>query len=351
MLLTRAITYARASRAAARSSAAAAKVKVQPVAGRTRLALALLAALCAGFLAATLPRFTPENIFAETESRLQIPADVLFARVAATLRHATAGSAAVLTAADEALRAKFVNLENRLLYLKFGPAVMAECPFCIADEPTSYLYYALPAILTPHLANLVALALVTSPVWTGRAGARWRIPATVAALVMAAVDVYITVTYDTQTNARALRFSELDFFFWTARSVRYMALAALDALAALLIYLAATNRAFVQLPSPAERVETAARVLATVKSRINAAAIIKNTAQRDDDLRLRAHAYWSHEVNLMRHAMEDRDVVDSVSNALGSRIDIQAISRDADAYSDGVLQQLRHDMPATGAYE
>ncbi|UNI16114.1 hypothetical protein JDV02_002583 [Purpureocillium takamizusanense] len=352
VLLPKAISWYRSVRDASRD----ANLPLCPAPPHARRAIGLLAGLAAVFLVrALLPVFAPENLFAATQSRLQIPVDVLFARVAAALRHRGSsssssgggggggGTMSLLSPSDEALRARFVNLESRLLYLQFGPDVLADCPFCTADEPRTYFYYALPALLAPHLANLVALAVVTSPSLTGKPGAQWRRLAVVTASVVAALDVYLVSSYNYQANARALRLSDVDFFFWRARAGRLVALAALDALLAALLYLSATNRAFAQLPSPAERVDAAARAVAAAKSRMSAVGIIKNTALRDEDLRARSHAYWTHEVRLMRDVMEERDVIEGVNDALANRIDIQAISRDADMYAHSVLEQLRQD--------
>lgn len=338
MLLPKAISYYRSARSAPRARGLA----VRPVPAPARAALALLFVLAAACLVKTLGPFAPENLFAATQSRLQIPVDVLFHRVAA-LRPGGA-----LTRADEALRARFVSLEGRLLYLQFGPGVLADCPFCSVDEPKSYFYYALPAMLWPHLANLVAVTVVTSPSWTGRYGAQWRALAAIAGFVLAALEVYLVSSYGYQANARALRLPDVDFFYWSTRNYRLVALAALDGLLGWVLYLSSTNRAFAQPPSPAERVETANRGLMSIKSRLNAVGIVKNTALRDEDLRARSHAYWTHEVRLMREVMEEREVVEGVNDALGSRIDIQTISRDAEAYSQSVLQPLRQEVSGGG---
>ena len=254
-----------------------------------------------------------------------------------------------LTVTDHALRAKFVNLESRLLYLQYGPDVLADCPFCSSDEPRSYFYYALPNMIGPHLTNLIVVAVVTSPSLTGRHGGQWRTLATIAAGVIGALEVYFVSSYNYQINSRALRLNELDMFFWSMRTYRLVALAALDAVLGWVLYLSSTNRAFTTPPSTAERVELANRGLLTVKSRISALGIVRNTALRDEDLRTRSQAYWSHEVRLMREVMEDRDVIEGVNDALSNRIRIQEITRDAEAYAENVLQPLH--FSATGKNE
>lgn len=285
-------------------------------------------------LAQALPPFSPENLFVATQSRLQVPVDVLFNRVLAMRPGNT------LTRTDHALRSKFVNLESRLLYIQFGPDVLADCPFCNSDDPRSYFFYAATSLLWPHVANLFVVAVVTSPTLTGKFGAQWRTIATIAAGILAALDVYIVSSYNYQANARALRLPDLDFFYWSMRSYRLVAIAVLDALLATLLYLSSTNRAFVQLPSTAERIEKVNHGLLTVKSKLSAVGIMKNTAMRDEELRQRGQAYWTHEVRLMSEVMEEREVIEGVNDALDKRIDIQSITRDAEAYAQSVLQPL-----------
>lgn len=298
---------------------------LSPTVFRALLALGLVALV---FLVKTLPILAPKNIFRTTQSRLQIPVDVLFTRLSA-LRP--------LTAEDATLRSRFVNLESRLLYLQFGPDALSTCPFCTADEPRSYFFYALPSILAPHLFNLAVLAFATSSTFAGREAASWRRAATLSGVTLAAADVYLVATYPYQSNARALRLDEIDFFFWSARARRYVCLALLDAALAGALYLSATNRAFVVPPTPAERVEGAIRVLGAAKSKLNAVGIVKNTAIRDEELRTRTQAYWAHEGVVMRDVMEEREVVEGVNDALANRIDIRNIERDAETYATNVL--------------
>ncbi|PTB37339.1 uncharacterized protein TrAFT101_011067 [Trichoderma asperellum] len=329
MLLPKAISYYRSVRSAPRRHG----LSVQPVPTTIRIAIFMLSFFAFMLVVKTLPFFSPENVFTKTQSRLQIPVDVLFNRISAVRPNN------VFTEWDHALRSKFVNQESRLLYFQFGPEVLAECLFCSADEPRSYFYYALPAILWPHIANLTALAIVTSPSVTGKYGSQWRSLATIASAILAGLEVYFVHSYNHQVNSRALRLSDIDFFYWTMRNYRFVALAALDAVVAFALYLAATNRAFVQPPSPAERIELVNRALVTAKSKMNASGIVKNTIMRDEDLRSRSQGYWQHEVRLMGEVMEEREVIDGVNDALSNRIDIQNITRDAETYTQSVLRQ------------
>lgn len=337
IIVPRALSYYRSVRNAPRVQGLA----VRPLPPKAARSLAILFVIAVLFLIKTIPILAPENVFTRTQSRLQIPTDVLFTRLSALRPNNS------LTPQDEALRARFVNLESRLLYLQFGPDVLANCPFCAADEPRSYLYYALPALAWPHLLNLVVLALVTSTLVSGREGAQWRTTATIAAVAVGLADAYAVSVYPYQGNARALRLAETDFFFWRARTYRHLALAGLDALLGWLLWLSATNRAFASPPSTAERLESLSRALASVKSKISAAGIVKNTASRDEELRGASQVYWNHEVRMMGEVMEEREVIEGVNDALQNRVNMEAMSRDADTYANAVLEPLQSTFRQT----
>lgn len=235
-----------------------------------------------------------------------------------------------------------MNLEARLLYLKFGPDVMTGCTFCSSDEPRVYYLYALPSIAALHLLNLFAIALSTSRPVSAHHGSPWRKTATLAAVALGALDLYLLDSYSYKTNARALRLSEIDFFHWRARATRLLALSALDALLAAVLYLSSTNRAFAKPPSPAARAEAINAALARTRGKLNALGTVVNTVSRDEELRARGAAYWVQEGAIMRGVMEEREVVESVNDALGEgRIDIEGIEKDAAAYAENITSALR----------
>jgi len=286
------------------------------------------------FLLKTLPPFSQANVFTLTSSRLQIPTDVLFTRLSALRPQG-------LTSADETLRSKISSLESRLLYFQFGPDVLTDCQFCNADDPNSYLYYSLPSLLIPHLFNLCVLALITSGLFTGKEGAPWRTTATLAAGAVALIDIYFVSTYDYKANARATRLQDIDFFFWKMRVYRGIGIAFIDGLLGWLLYLSSTNRAFFDPPSTAERIEASTRVLEVVRSKMSAMGILRNTVNRDEELRARSQGYWVHEGRVMGELMQEREVVDGVRNALDGRINMATITADAEAYAQGVIAPLQ----------
>lgn len=337
MLLPKAIGYYRQMRA----GPAAQGLTIQPVPREVHRVLYLLGTSTLVYLLLSFPTFAPENLFVRTQSRLQIPTDVLFNRIS-SLRPDGA-----LTASDTALRAKFVNLESRLLYLQFGPEVLADCPFCNSDDPRSYFYYAVPGLIFPHLVNLILLSVATSNILTGTHGNKWRTSAVISSAITCALDVYMVSSYRHQANARALKLVDMDHFFWNMRVYRWVALSLLNSVFAMLLYLSSTNRAFASPPNPAERVESVSKQILATKSRLNATTIVKNTILRDEELRGLMQAFWRHEGQIMREAMEDREVIDGVNDALQNRLNIQAITKDADNYAKGIFPPLPQMAPET----
>lgn len=300
---------------------------IRPVPRKTALALNILFFSAVIALVYTLNYFAPENVFKTTQSRLQIPTDTLFARLAHVRE---------LTDDDEVLRSKFNSLEFRLLYLRYGPDVMISCPFCSNAEPTSYLYYYFPRLAAPHISNLAVLGLVTSAPFAGAEGGRWRTQVIVAGCVLAALDLWVVSSYNYKLNATKAKLEWLDMFYWNMRVYRGIAIAAVQGVFGWVLYLTSTNRWLAKPPSVSERIESSTRILTDVHNKIAALGVLRNTIYRDSVLR-EAHAeYWMREQNIMSEVMAERDVNEGVTSAL-TRLDIDAITTKADEISDGAL--------------
>ncbi|KAL3427681.1 hypothetical protein PVAG01_01190 [Phlyctema vagabunda] len=326
ILLPKAIAYYRSVRAAPTVQG----VSIRPVPANVSRALGILFVTAIVFFIKTIPYFAPENIFALTQSRLQIPNDVLFTRLAA-LRSTG------LTATDQILRSKLHSLESRLLYFQYGPDVITGCQFCTAEDSKNYLFYAVPAILAPYLFNLCVLALATSGLFTGKEGAVWRRTATIAGGAIALIEVYLVSSYHHQANARATRLEDIDAFFWKMRVYRGLMIAAVDALLGWVLYLSSTNRAFVVPLSAPERLEATTKAVENIRRRLGALALLKNSVNRDPDLRHLNQDYWVREGVITSEAMAEREVVESVNNALRNRLDIQKLMAESSAHVNEFL--------------
>lgn len=329
MLLPKAIAYYRSVRAAPTAQ----NIPIRSTPPKVYRALWILGITAFIFLVKTLPIFAPENIFSITQSRLQIPNDVLFTRLSALRPEG-------LTEADNMLRNRLQSLESRLLYFKYGPDVLAECLFCKAEDPSLYMYYSISSILAPHLLHIVILSLVTSGLFSGKEGMIWRTPATLAGIGLALGELYLVSSFNYMNNARATRLEDIEPFFWTMRMYRGLMVALVDAGLGYLLYLSSTNRAFVTPPSTAEGIEVATRIINAARNKINAAGIIKNSVARDPLLRNRTESYWMNEAVHMRDIMDQREVVEAVNNAAESRINMDTITRDAEMYADQMLTRL-----------
>ena len=161
------------------------------------------------------------------------------------------------------------------------------------------------------------------------------------AAAVALAEVYVMSSYNYQGNSRATRLEDIDTFFWKMRVFRGIGIAALDGVIGWMLYLSSTNRAFLNPPSTAERIEASTRVLEIVRSKMSAVGIVRNTINRDDELRSRSQGYWIHEGRLMGELMEEREVIEGVNNALESRINLPNITADAEAYAQNVVGPLQ----------
>lgn len=335
MLLPKLISWYRTQRVKTTSAPVAIRPIPRPV--YRSLNIIFISALL--FLISTLAQFGPENIFNTTSSRLQTSNDVLFKRLA------VARGPDGLTEADNILKPKLASLDSRLLYLTYGPNVVTYCPFCVSDEPMTYLCYALPSILIPHLLHALALALATSSALAGKDVNRWRTTAAAIALGAALSECYMIGSFDWKSNARAHTTEQYVLFFWRMRFIRGIMIASLDAIVAACIYLSSTNRMFVVPPTSAERMETAIKTLENGRGKVNAMVIMRNAIVRDEKLRQRNEAYWRREGQVMGEVMDEREVVEGIRNALAERVQVGKIEDEARRYAEGITMSIMPETP------
>lgn len=315
-----------------RSRKAQPQTKRQPIAPlttRALFAIILLAVTAILFVLYATPLFAPENIFARTESNPGVTTNLLFKRLA---------QARNLTAYDDLLRDKFESKASKMLYFKYGPDVLATCPFCNSQDPTTYLLFAAPAVALVHLANAVIVGIATSEPLAGAAGVQWRGVATWAAVTLLAVDAYLLASWDPAGNEGARVLRDVSFLHWTMRLGRLLAFAVLDAALAAMLFLSATRRMFVVPPTVSERIDAATAAVAAVHMRVRSANVLKNTIARDPELRAVDAAHWAEETATMQEAMESEEVVSSMRDALDNgRLDPQGVDTAADEFSHRVL--------------
>ncbi|KIW34038.1 uncharacterized protein PV07_00840 [Cladophialophora immunda] len=368
-VLPRAINYYGALKTAYRT-----RPPPRPLPKRTSRGVnALFASICV-FLYASWPLkgdVADHNVFVATQSRLSIPTDVLFERLALLRENR------VLSAADEALRAKLTSPALRQLYLRFGPSTLRDCLFCHPDDPFSYLLYHLPTnTVLPHLLHILCLGLATSETVAGYEASTWRRGAILGALALAGTDLFLTSTYApavaTSTTAPAGT-------FWVARTARYLSLCAFDALVALCIYASATGRFYLFPTSssgPAADPELARRrtdelltqanlALQMAATNLRAYSIARNAVVRNPALKDRDDAYWRAVVAVEGSTepggggagtsvddnddslYEDEEVQAAVARAYGTgAINIASVRREAEAFVRHATRGLDAPTPA-----
>ncbi|KAL8685830.1 MAG: hypothetical protein Q9218_007518 [Villophora microphyllina] len=315
-----------------RAKAQSRPVPIRPLPSHIYIALNILFVSCVFALISTLPTFAPENIFLATSSRLQTPNDVLFTRLALTRPEGR------LSDLDEMLKPRIASLDARCLYLYYGPSILTYCPFCVSDEPLSYFWYGLPMIMLPHILHLFALGAATSSGIAGKEGNRWRTSAVMIGVGLALSECYLTGAGDWKANARAVRAEDLNHFHWNMRIWRGLGIGVADAALAGFLWASSTNRMFVVPPTAAERMEASLKVLENARGRVGALGIVRNVVARDEGLRRQGDAYWRKEGQIMSEAMDEREVVEGVRNALGSgRISVTKVEEEARRFAEGIV--------------
>lgn len=152
----------------------------------------------------------------------------------------------------------------------------------------------------------------------------------------ALVDCYLVGAHNSKANARVLRPEDLDLFHWRMRTLRGIAICVADAMLALVLWAASTNRIFAVPPNTAERMEAAMKLLENMRGRLGAVGIVRNVVARHEGLRQRGDAYWTREGRVMEEVMADREVVDGMRNALGERISVSKVEEEARKYADAI---------------
>lgn len=325
MLLPKAIQYYRSFRNRPAS-------KIQPLNRQTSYALWIL--LVTGLIAllSTLSIFSPENIFLKTDSYPLTRSQILLTRLS-KFNPPTESQERLVQILEDG--GKFAAQ----LYAQYGPDVLLNNPLSLPDQLNSgrwFLLYAAPSILVPHLLHLFALGAATSGFISGKEGARWRNIAIVAGLAIIGLEFYLIQTYDLAANTRGAKPREISYIHWTVRTWRGVAIATVDAVLGLMIWLQATGRAFVTPDSPVEATAQQIKHLETLLQKIGTLGIARNGTMRDAGLRGKVNDYWVKEQEAMTDILQQPEVVQAQRQVVASK-DMGAVSRDAAQYVDRLL--------------
>lgn len=326
-IIPRIFDWINVARANARS------VPVRPTPPRVQNALNLLFVATVVCIVLSLSRFAPENIFLQTQSHIRTETSVLFAR----LRHLRP-----LTDEDDALRTKFgTSVQNKLLYLAYGPDTLLNCVWCGSvngNDQQDYFLYSLPKIVTPHIFHLLVLGLATSSL-VGSEGSRFRTHATIMGITTLIVETWFMATYDITINKRAKFVQDIDSVYWRTRFLRYIVFAVQDIILALVLWATSTNRWLAMPVNIAERIEMTSRQAEETMNKMRALGLLTNSVNRDPALRGVREDYWRTEGQVMAETVQDQVVTEQINKAI-SNMDFSSLEGRVGEIADGILKSL-----------
>lgn len=293
------------------------------------------------------------NIFILTNSRLAMPTEPLFTRLASVR------PGQILTPADDLLREKLTSTAIRKLYLRFGPSTILECPFCTPLDASTYLLYHFPKnIVLPHLFNFGVLGLATSATVAGIEASSWRFLILLGAIAVASLDAWVVVRYQPPVDVNMPAPSGL---FWIMAVVRPLVLCFYDSVIAFIIYASATNRFLLFGPpkdpesvrrQTLDYVNKSGFALTSAATKMRAMNVARNSVVRDHNLRSKDDQYWTAvaglegNLDISSGVWEDEEVQAAVAKAYNSgAVNVEKIKREADAFVKGVT--LFMDVPET----
>lgn len=149
-------------------------------------------------------------------------------------------------------------------------------------------------------------------------------------------------------NAAARSEKEVIWTHWRMRIVRGVGIATLDGLLGYALYLTGTRRWSVGWEAEAveETMEAIAKTLERASGRLQAGNFIKQTVMRDKELRQKAVEFWATEENLGHEMDADEEVQKVRMTSLPSRMDLDELTREATARSEGLLANVLRDRAA-----
>ncbi|KAK5947570.1 hypothetical protein PMZ80_001723 [Knufia obscura] len=316
-----------------------------------------------------IPNQDMQNVFSTTGTRIGVPSDVLFTRLAMLRPNG------ILTAADEALQSALGSKNSRTVYLAYGASTLLDCPFCHSDQPLTYTIYSLPTtVFLPHLLHLVIIGLATSATLTSPISATSRTSLLIPALMFLALDGWFNVaatfippiTVPGQTSPSSL--------FVYMRRFRPISISCLDVLFALYLWTTSTGRfvffPFLSDPNAAdnagvetlqaqtqELIRNSGVALQTVQAKLRAYTIARNTVNRDQNLKAAEDRYWREVVSREAEMdsagggiagnndeiYQDEEVQAAIARVYGQGgVDVPRAKKEASAFVDGVTQGLEN---------
>ncbi|KAI5845421.1 hypothetical protein BZA05DRAFT_476585 [Tricharina praecox] len=278
------------------------------------------------FLALSTPYFAPENVYLATKTDLSTHASDVFTALS-TYRN--------LTSVDTTLRTLLSAAEGRLIYAWVGPTPLLHCSWCSFSAPQSFLIYAAPRILLPHLLHAAFIGVLTNGRF-GRFGPYWRFYASVPMLALPAYELWRLQKYQDniavwgwQTNWTTV------WHYWSMRTVRLVGFAAIDALLGLVLWLSATRRWMLGWEGviAEERVDEALKKIQNAATLMQVGGLLKQTVMRDPELRGKSVEWWIKEDSGGKELMRDEEVMEVRKERLPNRVNLDSLREEAEGAS------------------
>lgn len=152
-------------------------------------------------------------------------------------------------------------------------------------------------------------------------------------------------------NSIARSEKEIIWTHWRMRIARGVGIATLDGLLGYALYLTGTRRWSVGWETEAveETMEAIGKMLERASGRLQAGNFIKQTVMRDKELREKAVEFWATEEDLGKEMDADEEVRKVRMSSLPSRMDLDQLTREATARSEGLLANVLRDRAATAS--
>ncbi|RVD80291.1 uncharacterized protein DFL_008192 [Arthrobotrys flagrans] len=310
------------------------KTSTRAVDPRTRFGLNVLTLAVFLALASSSSYFQSENIITATGARLLLtPNDVLLRRVEnLRLRQGLEG----LSSNDAMLLNTLRTREGRLLYAAYGPKALIECTWCSISDPSGYLYYSAPTIAAPHVANIAVLGLVTSSL-SSRVTRSFRIPATMAGLGVALGEFILLYNHDLLQNTQATLPTDINWYHWRLLTYRGLAIAIVNCLLGVMVYLSATGRYGFSGVSDLEKIEALSKSLDVGLSHVRTNLFVKSTTTRNESSLNNVSEFWRAEAANRRNvAIQLEDTKKQVLE----RVNLDSINDEAFKFTSNLIDAI-----------
>ncbi|KAK6531565.1 hypothetical protein TWF694_002759 [Orbilia ellipsospora] len=293
-------------------------------------------------IASSLSHFQDENIISATGARLLLtPNEVLLRRLETfRIRQGVPN----ISNRDILLLNALKTREGRLLYAAYGPRPLIECAWCTPLDPTSYLYYRVPSIALPHIANIAILGVATSS-FSSKVAGSLRIHATIAGLAVAMGEVLVVYNFDILQNTQAARPEDTYWFHWQLLTYRGISIAAVNFLFGVALYLSATGRYGFAPVSDREKIEAVAKSIELGLGHIRTSLFVKSTTIRNDSTLDYISNFWKKEA---ANRQEIANQLETTKSEVLGRMDIESINQEAFKFTSNLFDAMTAAKPTAG---